>query len=185
MKFLERLFFVIPIGLKSRLKVITYRLFGMQLGNNNRFEGGKCRAFSQIKVGNNNVLFGGGYTIWPIGDIYNGIRIHIKDNSMFNRNLYIDACGYIEIGNGCMVGPDVYITDSNHKVEYGISSRNIPMNVGKVIIGDNCWIGAKSIILKDVELGENCVVAAGTVVTKSFPAGSVIGGVPAKLIRTL
>ena len=185
MKFLERIFFVIPIGLRSRLKVITYRFFGMQLGKLNRFEGGKCRAFSQIRIGDNNAFFGGGYTIWPIGDNYKGIRINIKDNSMFNRNLYIDACGYVEIGNGCMVGPDVYIADSNHQVKFGESSRYCPMDVGKVIIGDNCWIGAKSIILKDVELGQNCVVAAGSVVTRSFPAGSVVAGVPAKLLRTI
>ena len=59
------------------------------------------------------------------------------------------------------------------------------MDAGKVIIGNYCWIGAKAIILKDVVLGDHCVVAAGSVVTKSFPAGSVIAGVPAKLIRTL
>ena len=185
MKLFERIFFVIPMGFKSRLRIIIYRLFGMQLGIKNRFEGGKCRAFKQIKIGNNNAFFGGGYTIWPLGDNYNGIRINIKDNSMFNRNLHIDACGYIEIGNGCMVGPDVYIADSNHQVKFGVSSRDMPMDVGKVIIGDNCWIGAKSVILKDVELGNNCVVAAGAIVTKSFPAGSIIGGVPAKLLKTL
>ena len=104
---------------------------------------------------------------------------------MFNRNLYIDACGYIEIGNGCMVGPDVYISDSNHQYEYGKSSRNLPMDIGKVIIGNNCWIGAKAIILKDVELGDNCIVAAGAVVTKSFPSGSIVGGIPAKLLKTI
>ena len=183
MGFGERLLFVVPIGLKSRMLTFIYRLFGMQLGNNNRFEGGKCRAFKQIKIGHNNAFFGGGYTIWPLPDNYKGCRIFIKDNSMFNRNLYIDACGYIEIGNGCMVGPDVYISDSNHQIKTGISARNLPMDIGKVIIGDNCWIGAKAIILKDVELGNDCVVAAGAVVTKSFPAGSVVGGVPAKLIR--
>jgi acetyltransferase-like isoleucine patch superfamily enzyme len=57
--------------------------------------------------------------------------------------------------------------------------------VGKVIIGDNCWIGARAIILKDVVLGENCIVAAGAVVTKSFPSGSVIGGIPAVLMRSV
>ena len=179
----ERLFFVIPVGLKSRFITVLYFLFGMQLGKKNRFEGGKCRAFKQIKIGNNNAFFGGGYTIWPLPDNYKGCRINIKDGSMFNRNLYIDACGYIEIGNGCMIGPDVYISDSNHQVKFGTSPRNLPMNIGKVIIGDNCWIGAKAIILKDVELGEGCVVAAGAVVTKSFPAGSIIGGIPAKIIR--
>jgi len=185
MSFLERLLFVMPTGLKSRLKIAMLRFFGMQIGKRNRFDGTRFRAFKQVQIGNNNAFFGGGHTIWPILDEFKGLRICIKNDSMFNRNLYIDACGYIEIGNGCMVGPDVYISDSNHQYAFGTSSRDLPMEVGKVIIGDNCWIGAKSVILKDVVLGRNCIVAAGAVVNKSFPEGSIIGGVPAKLIKTI
>jgi len=58
------------------------------------------------------------------------------------------------------------------------------MERGKVCIGNGCWIGAKAVILKDVILGDRCVVGAGAVVTRSFAAGSVIAGVPARLIRT-
>jgi len=56
------------------------------------------------------------------------------------------------------------------------------MDIGRVKIGNHCWIGAGAIILKNVELGDACVVGAGAVVTKSFPPGSVLGGVPAKII---
>lgn len=56
---------------------------------------------------------------------------------------------------------------------------------GYTIIGDNCFLGMHSIIMGGVELGENCIVASGAVVTHSFPANSVIGGNPAKLICTL
>lgn len=182
--FLERLFLVIPIGLCSRLKVLFYKLLGMQLGISNRFEKGRCRRLSQIKIGNNNA-FTKGFMLWPIDDICTRKRIVIGDNNYFNRNLMIDACGYIEIGNGNMFGPDIYITDSNHQYGIGKSSKDLPMDIGKVVIGNNCWIGAKSVILKDVVLGDHCVVAAGAVVTKSFPAGSIVAGVPAKLIRTI
>ena len=94
----------------------------------------------------------------------------------------IDACGYVEIGDSNMFGPDVYIADSNHTFGGGVAPQKLPMAVGKVRIGNNCWIGAHVIILKDVELGDSCVVGAGAVVTKSFPAGSVLAGVPAKLM---
>ncbi len=185
MKLIERILFDIPVGFISRLKILQYKVMGMRIGKNNRFEKGKCRQLNNISIGNNNAFFGGGYMLWPIKDKQvNGIKILIKNNCLFNRNIYLDACGYIEIGNGCMFGPDVYVTDSNHQMKPGVSARELPMEIGKVIIGDNCWIGAKAIILKDVVLGDNCVVAAGAVVTKSFPAESVIGGVPAKLLYT-
>ena len=58
------------------------------------------------------------------------------------------------------------------------------MTRGKVKIGNHCWIGAKVIILKDVELGDGSIVGAGAVVTKSFPAGSRIAGVPAQVMRS-
>lgn len=56
---------------------------------------------------------------------------------------------------------------------------------GKIEIGDNCFIGAYSIILPGVCLGSDCIVAAGSVVTKSFPSGSIIGGNPAKVISDI
>jgi acetyltransferase-like isoleucine patch superfamily enzyme len=51
-------------------------------------------------------------------------------------------------------------------------------------IGNNCWIGSKVTILDGVTIGDGCILAAGTVVTKSFPANSIIGGVPAKIIKS-
>ncbi len=82
-----------------------------------------------------------------------------------------------------MFGPGVYITDSNHTMpETGwvASSR---MQLGQVKIGDGCWIGTRAVILRNVTLGDRCIVAAGAVVTKSFPAGSVIAGIPGRLIK--
>ena len=83
-----------------------------------------------------------------------------------------------------MIGPDVFITDSNHTFGKGLAPNEQPMQKGTVKIGNYCWLGTKAVILKDVSLGDYCVVAAGAVVTKSFPAVSVIGGVPAKLLRS-
>jgi acetyltransferase-like isoleucine patch superfamily enzyme len=157
-------------------------LLGLQAGVRNRMEAGRCRRLTQIQLGNYNA-FTQGFMLWPEDADYTGIRIKIGNMNYFNRNLMIDACGYIEIGNDNMFGPDVYITDSNHTYAEGVAPRTLPMQIGTVKIGNSCWIGAKSVILKDVELGDFCVVAAGAVVTKSFPAGSVIGGVPAKLLK--
>jgi acetyltransferase-like isoleucine patch superfamily enzyme len=54
-----------------------------------------------------------------------------------------------------------------------------------IVIGDNVWIAAHVVILKGVTIGDNAVVAAGSVVTKDVPAGTLVGGAPAKVIRTI
>ena len=94
----------------------------------------------------------------------------------------IDACGSVEIGSENMFGPDIYITDSDHDFAPGVPPNRLPMKKGRVKIGNGCWIGAKVVILKNVELGDGCVVGAGAVVTKSFGPGSVVIGVPARSI---
>jgi acetyltransferase-like isoleucine patch superfamily enzyme len=172
----------IPRGLASRVRLTVYRLMGMRQGNRNRMEGGgRCRSLKQIEIGSYNA-FTQGCWLWPLDTEHEGIRIRIGSGNYFNRNLMIDACGYIEIGDENMFGPDVYITDSNHTFGPDISPKAAPMQTGHVRIGNRCWIGAKVVILKDVELGDGCVVGAGAVVTRSVPPGVVVAGVPAKQI---
>lgn len=172
----------IPRGAVSRVRLRVYRFLGMTQGHHNRMEGGgRCRRLDQIQIGDHN-SFTQGCWLWPLDASPNGVRIRIGSNNYFNRNLMIDACGLIEIGDDNMFGPDIYITDSNHTFKKGMSPNQLPMERGHVKIGNHCWIGAKAVILKDVELDDGCVVGAGAVVTKSFPSGSVIAGVPAKLI---
>ena len=179
---IESLFLRIPISVKSRIKILFYEIIGMHLGIKNRFENGKIRRATQIKIGSHNT-FSSTYKLWPEDSSSDNIRISIGSGNYFNRNIMLDACGFIEIGNDNMFGPDVYITDSNHTFGENVSPQKMPMQSGKVKIGNHCWIGAKAIILKDVVLGDYCVVAAGAVVTKSFPNNSLIGGVPAKELK--
>ncbi len=174
----------VPYGIMSRFRVLLFKLLGMKLGSKNRFESGRIRRVSQIEMGSLN-HFTQGWFLWPEDTPSQKGRIIIGTNNYFNRNLMIDACGQVQIGNNNMFGPDVYITDSNHTYGIGIDPHLVPMIRGKVKIGNSCWIGAKAVVLKDVELGDHCVVAAGAVVTKSFPAGSLIGGVPAKLLKII
>lgn len=171
-------------GLSSRIRVWCYRRLGLKAGPRNRMEAVRCRRLSQIEIGNYNA-FTEGCWLWPEDASYDGVRIRIGDRNYFNRNVMIDACGYVEIGSDNMFGPDIYITDANHRFGYGLLPAQQAMEAGRVKIGNGCWIGAKAVILKDVELGDHCVVGAGAVVTKSFPTGSVITGVPASLLKTL
>jgi len=179
---LESLLLKSSRGLASRVRIFFYRLLGLRAGSRNRMESGRCRRLAQIQLGEMNA-FTQGYWLWPEDSDCDDVRISIGNHNYFNRNLMIDACGRVEIGDENMFGPDVYITDSNHDLRPGVSAQKLPMRVGHVRIGNRCWIGAKAVILQDVELGDGCVVGAGAVVTKSFGAGSVIAGVPARLIR--
>jgi acetyltransferase-like isoleucine patch superfamily enzyme len=125
-----------------------------------------------------------GVWLWPNDVDHEGIRIRVGNHNYFNRNLMIDACGFVEIGDQNMFGPDVYITDSNHRFGPGLAPGEQSMNIGTVKVGNRCWIGAKAVILNDVELGDGCVVGAGAVVTKSVAPGAVVAGVPAKDLYT-
>lgn len=180
---LEYLVLVASRGAMSRLRLSLYRLFGMTAGVRNRFEGGgRVRRCSQIEIGSDNAFTQGAW-LWPQDAAYDGIRIRIGNRNYFNRGLMIDACGSVEIGDDNMIGPGVYIADSNHRFGDGLSPRAHPMAAGRVRIGNRCWIGAKAVILKDVELGDGCVIAAGAVVTGSVAPGERVAGVPARPLR--
>lgn len=95
---------------------------------------------------------------------------------------HIDGRNGIKFGKNVWVGPRVSIISMNHDP----NNYHEYIECGPIIIGDNCWLAANSIILPEVELGSHTVVAAGAVVTTSFPEGNqVLAGVPAKVTRKL
>lgn len=93
---------------------------------------------------------------------------------------YIQGNNGLFIGKGSMFAWGVKIITANHNVD----NFDIWDDCEPVHIGENCWLGANVVILPGVQLGNGVIVAAGSVVTKSFSGNCVIGGVPAKLIRT-
>jgi acetyltransferase-like isoleucine patch superfamily enzyme len=170
-------------GLRSRAFVALLRLHGMKIGRYCRLERIRVRYPETIELGNGNALTAGCW-LWPgKSSVRTQPLILIGNGNYFNRDVMIDACGKIEIGSHNMFGPAVYITDSNHLMDPTRWVTETGMDVGHVTIGNGCWFGTRAVILKGVELGDRCVIAAGAVVTKSFPAGSVIGGVPAVLLK--
>jgi len=110
-----------------------------------------------------------------------GKNITLGKNVFINHDCSCLDLGGIEIEDDVMIGPRVSITSENHPVSPAERKTLVP---GKVWIRKNVWIGANATILPGVTIGENSVVAAGAVVTNDVPDNSVVGGVPAKIIKS-
>lgn len=114
-----------------------------------------------------------------------GEKIKIGNNVGIGEFAYLGGSGGLEIGDECIVGQYLSCHPENHNyVDLETSIRYQGVNRKGIRIGKNCWIGSKVTILDGVEIGDGCILAAGSVITKSFPENSIIGGVPAKLLKT-
>jgi maltose O-acetyltransferase len=113
-----------------------------------------------------------------------GYNIHVGENFYANFDCTIlDVCE-VRIGDNCMLAPGVHIYTATHPLDP--VERNSGAEYGKSIeIGNNVWLGGGSIINPGIKIGDNAVVASGAVVTKDVPANVVVGGNPAKIIKTI
>lgn len=118
--------------------------------------------------------------------VYAGSKITVNPNATLNigkgymnYNSSIECFEKIEIGNNVCISENVQIRDSdNHQIKGKENECTKP-----VIIKDDVWIGVGAIILKGVTIGEGAIIAAGAVVNKDVPAHTLVGGVPAKVIK--
>ncbi len=100
-------------------------------------------------------------------------------SGFFNSNIKIRCHNKIEIGSGVAISHDVTIMDSDaHEILENGYKKSQP-----IVIGNNVWIGTRATILKGVTIGDGAIIAAGAVVTKDVPAHSLVGGVPAKILK--
>ncbi len=118
-------------------------------------------------------------------DFANRERISLGEHIYLGPGGYYHGLGGITIEDYNIFGPQVAVLSSLHNYNWE-NSTMIPYDevelLKPVVIRRACWIGIRVIILPGVDLGEGCVVGAGSVVTKSWPAGTILAGVPAKPI---
>lgn len=114
----------------------------------------------------------------------NGKNIHVGRNFLANYHVTILDCGPVTIGDYVMIGPNTMISTVNHPMTP--MGRRKHLAIAKPVkIGNDVWIGGNVTILPGVTIGNNVVVAAGAVVTKDVPDNTLVGGVPAKVIKPL
>lgn len=114
-----------------------------------------------------------------------GEYIRIGNNVGIGEFAYLGGGGGLEIGDDCIIGQYFSCHPENHNYDMAeIAIRLQGVNRQGIKIGRNCWVGSKVTILDGVTIGDNCIIAAGAVVTKDMPANSVIGGVPAKILKS-
>jgi len=147
----------------------------LKIGSGCQFISPKSMSFEGLTLINDNCYFNA-----------EGGSISVGDWTAFNSGVHINAScgGTIYIGAHCPIGPGVVMRTANHN--YSNAELNIQEQghtFADIIVEDDCWIGANSIILSGVHIGKGAVIGAGSVVTKNIPSMAVAVGVPAKVIK--
>lgn len=120
----------------------------------------------------------------PLHANWGGKHCHLGKNVYFNFNVTLVDDTHIYVGDYTKFGPNVVIATAGHPILPSLREQayqyNMPVKIGKCV-----WLGAGVIVLPGVEIGDNCVIGAGSVVTKNIPANSVAVGNPCKVIREI
>ncbi len=146
----------------------------------------QCRSHRGIALGDG-VTIGRGASVRP-SSYYGhdmGEGLSVGAGTAIGALSWIGASGFVEIGTNVLIGPRVTILPENHLFE----DTSVPIKKQGVaregiVIEDDCWIGAGATLLAGVRVGRGSIVAAGAVVNRSVAPGSIVGGVPARVIGT-
>ena len=147
----------------DRVRWTLYRRAGMRFG-------GRC-------------VVNGPLTVRPIGG---AAHVSIGADSFVNTDVRFAAppTGPITIGTRAQIGPGVMFETVDHELDPA-PGRHREGSAAPIVVGDDVWIGAGAIVLGGVTIGDRSVVAAGAVVTHDVAPGVVVGGIPARVLRTV
>ena len=121
---------------------------------------------------------------WSKPTIYSPQNLSIGRNVAINDNFWVNASGGVAIGNNVLIGPSVIIHSANHN----FSRTDIPIREqghtgARVVIEDDVWLSARVTILPGVTIGKGAIIAAGAVVNKDVEPFTIVGGIPARLLK--
>ncbi len=108
----------------------------------------------------------------------------IGNGTTFGPYTYVGCAGFIEIGENCMFGPRVSLIAENHVIpEKGLALKGAGVIRQGIKIGNDCWVGANTVILDGACIGDGSIIGAGAVVRGVIPPNSIAVGVPARVVR--
>lgn len=112
-------------------------------------------------------------------------KLIIGENVLMGRNTTVLCADSVIIGDNAMFASYCFISDENHGINLssGIRYECQKIETKPVLIGKNCWIGEKVVVLPGVAIGDNTIIGAGSIVTKSIPANVIAVGNPARVVK--
>lgn len=161
-----------------------YKFFFKKLGRNVLiYKPLKIQGFNKIEIGDNVSIQ---YNTWLAARELTGkpCQLKIGEGTSIGNFNHIFATNSITIGKNVLTADKVYISDNLHSYE----NINIPIimqpikQIGEVVIGDGTWLG-ENVCVIGAKIGQNCVVGANSVVTKDIPDYCVVVGSPARIIK--
>jgi len=165
-----------------RLRLLKLRFLGVRIPGEAHLRKIRIpRNFHDIEIGPETYIDDGTVLIVS-GEPTGRPKIKTGRSCGFNRYSIIDASCLVEFKDNVRVGPYCYITDHDHGISPDMLVQDQALVEKPTVIGHDCWLGAGSIVLKGVTIGDKAIVAAGSVVVKDVEAGTIVGGVPAKVI---
>jgi maltose O-acetyltransferase len=153
---------LLPTGVGARARAQLYRWCGLSIGPGTAI-------FGRLRFG------------W-YGDAFRNLTI--GRNCFFNRDVSIDTTAQVTIRDRVTFGHEVAVVTSNHDMSLP-DYRAGAVRPGPVTIGNGVWLASRVTVLPGVRIGDGAVVAAGAVVARDVPANTLVGGVPARIIRSL
>ncbi|MDN5098607.1 acyltransferase [Aliarcobacter butzleri] len=171
----------IPTEIGVRLRYFAYRSFFKKTNGIFRIDSGvTIFGFDNIELGKN-VNFAKNSYVYAND---NGVLI-IGDNFTMNNNSQLGAAsGKIVIGNDCSIAPNCVLRASNHAfTNIEIPIREQGHTYGEIVVEDDVWVASNCVVTANTRIGKGSIIGAGSVVTKNVEPYSIMGGVPAKLIK--
>jgi acetyltransferase-like isoleucine patch superfamily enzyme len=120
--------------------------------------------------------------------VFTPLHINYGKHTKIGKNVFINFdCTFLDLGgitieDNVLIAPKVNLLSEGHPLE---PQNRQALMVGPIHIKRNAWIGANATILPGVTIGENAIVAAGAVVSKDVPDNTIVGGIPAKIIKAI